>query len=986
MLSKRASRHELGGVLWPRGWSPVLIWALLAIGIGQPAVAQNIANPDSFTMRLGGKARVNVISNDSGYVSGAVEIITPPTFGTATAIGDGTVLYSQTIGAPTTDSFTYRLPATSSFPASSPTTVTVNFTSAPRFASDFVKLPAQGPLAIWQVSNAFPNLTFSAPNNMCPVPGDPQKLLLVESAGGIWMVTNIGGASPGKTLFLNLTGRVRTDLFERGAKGVACHPNFASNGYIYVAYDYLTNNIGKIRLSRFTRSAANPLVADPNSELVLIEQTDDGPYHDIDTCKFGPDGYLYLSIGDEGGQNEDYQNAQRIDKDMYSCMIRIDVDKKPGNLEPNADSNVPRYAGGLAAYSVPSDNPFVGATSFNHQTVNPAQVRTELYIVGLRNPWQFSFAPDTNKLWVADVGRDAREEISLLGGGDNGGWSWREGSIPGPRTGQLINGASEADATLTGPVFEYDHTIGQCITGGYVYTNTNYPDLMGKYLFADYLSGNIWTISPTNPAATFTRITGGNSIVSFMPDPHNGDVLVISRVGYIGRLVKAVDDTGFPRSLTATGFFADLTDLTPNPGAEAYTPNVRFWSDYADKRRWFLIKDATNMMQYSRDGSWSFPPGMIWVKHFDLDLERNNPATSQRIETRFLVKTADGAYGVSYQWNGAGTSAFLVPDGGTNFDLNVIENGVSRVQHYHIPARSECLTCHNVQAGSALSFTMRQLNRDGTIAGAAGNQLGLLSACGYVTGMSDDPQVLPRLVGPDETQYSLESRVRSYLAVNCAYCHQPGGTGPPSWDGRPQLNLWETAMVNGLPLAGSLDPSHRIVVPGDPTRSILWTRLTGTNSYTRMPPLATSEIDQQSVQLVADWISNSLPSRQDYNAWRLSHFGDLVSAQGQPDADPDGDGHSNFAEFLTYSDPTNGHNFYSPIVTAGGGQFTFQVPNFSGRSILVETSTDLGMADPWQPWDVPSNNGIPLETGGTNTLTGTISDPHRYFKIMIGEE
>src|SRR5581483_9616879 len=113
MLSKRASRHELGGVLWPRGWSPVLICALLAIGMGQPAVAKNIANPDSFTMRLGGKAPVNVTSNDTGYVSGAVEIITPPASGTETAIGDGTVLYTQTIGAPTTDSFTYRLPATS---------------------------------------------------------------------------------------------------------------------------------------------------------------------------------------------------------------------------------------------------------------------------------------------------------------------------------------------------------------------------------------------------------------------------------------------------------------------------------------------------------------------------------------------------------------------------------------------------------------------------------------------------------------------------------------------------------------------------------------------------------------------------------------------------------------------------------------------------------------------------------------------------------
>ena len=152
----------------------------------------------------------------------------------------------------------------------------------------------------------------------------------------------------------------------------------------------------------------------------------------------------------------------------------------------------------------------------------------------------------------------------MLGPGQNGGWAWREGTIPGPRAGQTINGANETNATLVAPLFEYGRGLGAAIIGGFVFPfGTNYPSLNGTYLFGDYIYGSISSLHGTNAAATFTRLTGGLRIVAFLPDPANGDVLVLDRgEGKIKRLVAGTsDDSAFPQTLTATGFFANLSDL-----------------------------------------------------------------------------------------------------------------------------------------------------------------------------------------------------------------------------------------------------------------------------------------------------------------------------------------------------------------------------------------------------------------------------------------
>lgn len=932
------------------------------------------AAPDSVTLRHGGKVRIPVTTNDAGLFEPAVLIVTPPAWGSAVAGSNGTILYAHTNGTPTNDTFTYQLTGPGG-PASAPATVTVNFAVTPRFATDLARFPPQPALSNqWELVDAFPGLTFNSPNSMCSAPGDSNKLFLVESVGRVWLIPDVTAGLPSKVLFLNIQDRVRSDFFERGAKGVACHPNFASNGFLYVTYNYLTNTLtnveGRVRLSRFTRSTVNPLQADPASELVLIEQLDEGPYHNINTCRFGPDGYLYIGLGDEGVGGDDFHNGQIIDKDLYSCIVRLDVDKRPGNLEPNPNPNIPRDTNGNAYYSVPADNPFVGATSFNQQPLNTNEVRTEMFVVGLRNPWQFSFDPWTNKLWVADVGRYSIEKLLLMGPGQNAGWSFIEGLFiddwdvlytnyfwPGPRCYETIHGATVSNATITLPVFEYWHgdttNRGRSITGGYIHQGTNYPGLDGKYVFGDFINGTVWSLDPSAPYSTFTRLTGGSLVVAFLPDPSNNDILLIqwasegSNNGRIMRLVRHTVGTPFPPTLSETGFFADLADLTPNPGAEHYEPNLRFWSDYADKTRWFLIKDATNKFTYSRDGNWTFPTGTIWAKHFDLNLERSNPATSKRIETRFLVKTTNGAYGVSYKWNAAGTEAYLAPDAGEDFSLTVTNGGTNLTQQYHIPSRSECVACHLPQSGSALSLNTRQLNRDGTISGTNGNQLSLLAAAGYLQGLNESPANLPRHYRAGETNVPIDARARSYLAVNCSYCHQAGGPTPPSWDGRPQLTRAQTGLINGLPLAAGTAASDRLVIPGDPAHSVVWSRVGRTNGLTVMPPIGSNEQDKEALQLLGDWITYGLVAQTNYSLWRYNHFGNFVSLAGIPGADPDGDGLNNLAEYTFGLDPNAPSTRPAPGVTNEAGFLTLTLPKNTEATDLVWGAESGGDLSGW---------------------------------------
>lgn len=975
------------------------------------------AQPDTTTLHFGQKVAIPVLANDTDALLAVID--QPPQFGTAVPDAFGRILYTHTTGQPVSDTFTYR--AANAAGQTAPVTVTVNFSTGLRIANNALNVPAAPPATSWQIVDTFGSLPFPSPTCMATPPGETLRLFVCQKAGLLRVIPDVTATTPTATTFLDLPtilssrGEAVSTLVEQGLLGLAFHPNYANNRYFYVFYSVdkdPANSASPLfeRVSRFTASASDPNVADPNSELILIEQVDQAENHNGGDLHFGPDGYLYITTGDEGNQNDFYNNSQQIWKDFFCAILRIDVDKKPGNLEPNAHPNpavstpatnaIPRDSG-VARYSIPSDNPYVHTSAggtwngvFNGTAVtagNLPYVRSEFWATGFRNPWRMSFDPLTQELWVGDVGGDAREEIDVVTKGKNYGWAYREGAIAGPKSGQ----APANFATLYGtePIYSYSHGTGtfqgNSITGGLVYRGTRFSALVGAYVFGDYSSGNVWTLRRNDPnPPTVERIAGQVGVSAFARDPSNGDVLLANvNQGRIRRLIGNQVTTSYPATLSTTQLFADLGDLSPNPGLLPYSVNLPFWSDYAQKRRWFILPNG--QMTWAKDGLWNFPDGQIWVKHFDLPLthslppQASDPLTpAKRIETRILVKNSIGSYGVSYRWNDNGTDATLVADAGEEFDVAITRNGQPYTQRWRIPSRAECVACHTPQAGHALSFTTRQLNRDNTLYGGTGNQLTLLHQAGYFTNDPGSPHVLPHHLRPDETGFTVEARVRSYLAVNCAYCHQPGGSATPAaWDGRPQITLTATGLINGSASNNGGDFANKLIVPGDVQHSVVINRMAMTNGFTRMPPLGSNEVDPTNIALVADWITNTLPTRQTYADWRLTQFASSTSPEGEPEADPDADGSPNSAEYLAQTPPRDGRSFLRPDIVAQGNQvqITFNVP--ANRSTFIETSFDLTN---WSLWDVPGNAGLPLP-GGPITLTAPRFTPQQYFRLKLQE-
>ncbi len=712
-----------------------------------------------------------------------------------------------------------------------------------------LRLPATPPATNYTTVRAFAPLSFDLPVAAVTPPGETRRLFVVEKSGRIWIIPDVTAAVPTRTLFLDLSTRIAASGGdERGLLALAFHPSYATNGQFFVWYTLNTTTAAGTglhdRLARFVASGTNPNAADPASEQPLISQRDEADNHNGGQLAFGPDGYLYLSIGDEGGGNDQFANSQRLDRDFFSGILRIDVDRRPGSLAPNAHPAV--HAG---TYAVPADNPWVGATSFNGGAVSPTAVRTEFWAVGLRNPWRFSFDPATGRLWLGDVGQGAREEIDVIVRGGNYGWSYREGFIAGPRSG------APAAAVFLPPIWDYPNPAqGSSVTGGLVYRGGRYPALVGHYLFADYVSGRIWALNPDGEnsvaADRVQLLATDGGISSFALDPATGDVLLTDlSENSLKRLVAApaTGGTPLPATLSATGAFANLATLTPAAGVVAYEPNVAFWSDHAQKRRWFALTDATSVFGFAADGAWALPTGAVWVKHFDLELTRGVAATARRVETRFLVKTATGVYGATYRWNDAQTDATLVPDEGADQTFTVVENGVSRAQTWRFPSRAECLTCHTSAGGFALSFNTRQLNR--------GDFLATLAQAGYLsTPTTPAAATLPALAAATHPTASLEHRARSYLDANCAQCHQPGGSALGSWDARASTPLSLAGIVNGPLIDNAGDAANRVIVPGDAAHSRLLRRI-ATRGPGQMPALATNERDLAAETLLAQWIA-----------------------------------------------------------------------------------------------------------------------------------
>lgn len=844
------------------------------------------------------------------------------------------------------------------------------------------------------LTNALGNVSFLSPIALRTPPGETNRLFVLEQDGRVIVITNL--AAPTRTVFLDITNRVAggTPTDERGLLGLAFHPGYATNGYFFIYYSVsATTGAGSgphQRLSRWRVSAVDPNVADPASETPLLTMFDDASNHNGGDLHFGPDGLLYVSLGDEGNANDSLNNSQRIDKDFWSSLLRLDVDDpfRPDSLLPNAHPANTNGPARVINYRVPADNPFVGATAFLGTPVNPAAVRTEMYAVGLRNPWRFSFDPATGRLYCGDVGQGAWEEIDIITKGGNYGWAFREGFLPGPK-------AAPPGFSSLPPILAYGHgggtNEGFSVTGGVVYRGEGIPGLRGYYVFADYVSGNVWALLYNGTTATnFSRLLVDTGIAAFGVDPRSGDILAADQNdGRIKRLVyQAVSGQPLPESLADTGAFSDLASLTPSAGLVPYDVNVPFWSDHAQEARWFYIP-TNGTITFQPLANWQFPIGSVWVQHFDIEMTNGVPSSRRRLETRFLVKYASagapGVYGATYRWDETGTNALLVPEGGMDEGLTVDDGGQPRAQAWRYPGRAECLICHSAVAGGVLGFHTFQLNRDFDYGGGVGNQLQALSDAGYfprpITGLYS----LRALARADDESVSVEQRVRSYLAANCVQCHQPGGAGVGSFDTRLFTPLSTTRLVDGPLSNNGGDPDARVIVRGSLGHSMLLQRISRRGPG-QMPPLGSTVVDEQAIALFRRWITNDLPSYQTFAEWQVARFGSSSAPEAQALVDADGDGANNFTEYLTRTSPTNAAEFWGLALDWNPTTVALGYPLLANRRIEVQWSTNLADPAGWQFLNLPGNRPIISATNGLFHLSdAVIGGPGRFYRARLTE-
>ncbi|MFW9991568.1 MAG: PQQ-dependent sugar dehydrogenase [Candidatus Odinarchaeota archaeon] len=305
----------------------------------------------------------------------------------------------------------------------------------------------------------FPDLSFERPVDLQHSGDETNRLFVVEQAGIIRVFDNNLNVSS-STVFLEIKDRVNDAGNEEGLLGLAFHPDFRNNSLFYVYYS--ASNPRRSVLARYNVSDSNPNQADKNSELILLEVEQPYSNHNGGQIAFGPDGYLYIALGDGGSSGDPLSNGQNRTT-LLGSILRIDVNN------PASGKN----------YGIPTDNPFNG---------NAEGYREEIYAYGFRNPWRFSFDP-LGRLWAGDVGQNLIEEIDLIESGKNYGWNIMEGN-------NCYNPSSGCDTTgLSLPVIDYSHDLGKSVTGGYVYSGTEVPDLSDLYIYGDYVTGRLWALN-----------------------------------------------------------------------------------------------------------------------------------------------------------------------------------------------------------------------------------------------------------------------------------------------------------------------------------------------------------------------------------------------------------------------------------------------------------------------------------------------------------
>lgn len=705
------------------------------------------------------------------------------------------------------------------------------------------------PAPPYRTELAFPNLTFLQPLDLSPALGS-DRLFLAEQGGTIRSFPNHQDVR---------TADLVVDLKESHPElsavyAITFHPNFEANRKVYICYVQGNDKPDGTFVSEFIMSGAivtsadgatPPPTIDPATERVIIRWWSGG--HNGCSLKFGLDGFLYISTGDGGAPSPpDPLMAGQDVSNLLSNILRIDVDHPAEDL----------------AYRIPADNPFVGMEN----------VRPEIWAFGFRNPWRMSFDRVKGDLWVGDVGWQLWEMIYRVERGSNYGWPIMEGPQP------ALPEANRGPAPISPPVISHPHSEAASITGGFVYHGSQLPELQGVYVYGDFQSGKVWGLKHDGRQITWQKELAQTplQLVSFGED-NAGEIFLVDyqRTQQIYRLVPNQDDgqhAKFPRQLSQTGLFSDVIRQSPAAGVLRYEINAHHWADHTQSERWLAIP-GMEPIQIESDSKWLIPNGAVLAKTVSIEMTKGDSSTLQRLETQILHREAGSWRPYTYAWNEDQTDAELVPSSGFSRLLSVQDVSAPeglREQTYRFAARSECQMCHNpwvemkttsigIQTASPLGLSLMQLNgrfgRDDSE-----NQLSSMQKAGWISGnVPAAPEDAPRCADPYEPTASLNDRVRSYLHVNCAHCHQPHAGGSATIELGFEVKLEDAKLLNARPGQGAFGISDAALIrPGDPSGSVLHYRLAKTGNG-RMPRIGSEEIDDVAVAMIREWI-REMPS------------------------------------------------------------------------------------------------------------------------------
>lgn len=699
-------------------------------------------------------------------------------------------------------------------------------------------MQAPDPLPLEPV-RAFSKLTFKRPIELTYPKDGTNRLFVAEQQGTIRVFENRNDVKQSK-LFLDIRDVVSRKHNEEGLLGLAFHPKFRDNGRFYVYYS--TQPRASI-ISQFTVSADDPNRANRKSEkqLLKIEQ----PYgnHNGGCIKFGPDGFLYIGLGDGGKANDPHVHGQNL-ATLLGSILRIDVDKQQNGRN----------------YAIPKDNPFA----------KRKDARGEIWAYGFRNVWRMSFDRKTGDLYAGDVGQNRFEEVNLVKRGGNHGWSIREGfhsfepQSPGKRQ------------SLIEPLAEYFRGEGESVTGGLVYRGKKLKNYPGAYFYADYLSGNVWTIRQQDGKVKDNRRVAetGLKIAAFGED-RDGEMYLCTFEGGLYRLqpreIDAEAAKKFPRRLSQTGLFASVKNNTPAEGLIPYELNMPFWSDFAVKDR-YLVLPKKGEVVFDAKKKWQFPVGTVFVKTFWMHLDRVHLKDAVRLETRLLVNSPSGWRGYTYVYNDDRSDAVLL-DGSSLKPIEIKTKDGTISQPYYFPSRTDCMACHTKQSGFVLGMTTRQMNHTLHYHGQTANQIDMLKRLQLFkqspaaspdkldrypdwgfgnfdrSGNDDHRESALKLPKEDTTQLA-----RAWLDVNCASCHRPEGIAAGRRDMRFHTPLAKTNLLGKKPVHGHFVPkTGSMLTPGKPLQSELFLR-SSHRGVRQMPPLASNLADPRGMEVLRQWI------------------------------------------------------------------------------------------------------------------------------------